>query len=120
MKQRSASAWRTLLWPLILVTLLPVGVFLLGVYLVVRLRDLRHLPKGVYPAGFEDYFAVWSRRLAARHRQFDETVRRHDFHRMRPEQQARCYVAWGWSGIKPIPNRFLPLEQKVEFSRREP
>jgi len=103
MKQRPASAWRTLLWLLIVLALLPVGVFLLGVYLVLRLRDLRHLAKGVYPAGFENDFAVWSRRLATRHGQFEHTVRWHDFRRMSPEQQAQRYVAWGWAGIRPIP-----------------
>jgi hypothetical protein len=106
MKHRPGIVWKKLLWPLVFVALLPVGVFLLGVYIVVRARDFRHIPKGVYPAGFEGDFAVWSRRLAARHGQYDEAVRWHDFHRMSPEQQAQRYVAWGWAGIRPIPNPF--------------
>jgi hypothetical protein len=98
--------WKMLLWPLVTLVLLAFFVLLLGVYLVRRTRDFRHLPKGVYPAGFENDFAVWSPRLAARHGQYDEAVRWHDFCRLSPEQQAQRYVAWRWAGIRPIPNPF--------------
>jgi hypothetical protein len=97
---------RVLAAPALLAAALFAVPFLVAVYLVYRWRDFRHLAKGVYPTGFENDFAVWSRRLAARHGQFDEAVRWNDFHRMSPEQQTQCYAEWGWAGIRPIPNPF--------------
>jgi hypothetical protein len=96
MKHRTGIVWKKLLWPLVVVALLPLGVFLLGVYLVMRARDFRHIRKGVYPVGLDVDFGVWSRRRACQYAMFADAVDYYDFRRMTPAQQIRWKYERGW------------------------
>ena len=76
--------------------LLPFGVLLFGAYLVYRLADFRHLPKGVYPVGLDGDFGVWSRRRACENRRFADAVERYDYRHMTPAQQVQWQYDNGW------------------------
>jgi uncharacterized membrane protein len=103
LKQRAAITWNIVLFPVLFPVVLAVTALLFAICAVVRVRDFRHLPRGVYPVGLDGDFEVWSRRRASRYAMFAHAVDLHDFRRMTPAQQARWKHDRGWLIDGPIP-----------------
>ena len=87
MKQRPPLNWKIVLFPVLFPVMLAAVVLLFAVSAVVRVRDFRHIPRGVYPFGFDGDFGVWSRRRACEHGEFADAVENYDYLRMSRAQQ---------------------------------